>query len=248
MRDEQTRLAILGTGGIGKTSTALHILHHPEVVSRYDNRRYFVGCDAVTSAESLATAILQIIQAPSVAGENILTVLHQALLAAPLTLLLLDNFETVWDINSGRDGVLDLLQKVVNSKRVSLMITMRSAVPPPGIVWTRFESLLPLSPPDAKSLFLAIDSSLNAGDDENLDMLLSEMGYVPLAVLLLAQVSIGFSPQYMLNRWKEKQTDLLCMHNVAPGKLESIEVSISLSLRTLERTSNPDAVQLLGIL
>jgi hypothetical protein len=171
-------------------------LHHQEVVSRYDNSRYFVGCDAVTSAESLATLILQIIQAPSVGEENILTVLHQALLAAPLTSLLLDNFETAWDINSGRDRVLDLLQKIGNSKRVSLIITMRGAVPPPGIVWTRFETLPPMSPPDAKNLFLAINSSLNAGDgkdDENLDTLLAEMDYVPLAVLLLAQVSIGFS-------------------------------------------------------
>jgi len=66
-----TRLAILGTGGIGNTSAVLHILHHQEVVSRYNNCRYFVGCDAVTSAESLATLILQIIQAPSVAGEYI---------------------------------------------------------------------------------------------------------------------------------------------------------------------------------
>jgi hypothetical protein len=31
-------------------------------------------------------------------------------------------------------GVLDLLQKIVNSQRVSLIITMRGAVPPPGIV------------------------------------------------------------------------------------------------------------------
>jgi hypothetical protein len=119
-----------------------------------------------------------------------LTVLHRTLLAALLTLLLLDNFETVWDINSGRDGVLDLLQKIINSKHVLLMVTMRGASPPPGIIWTSFESLLPLSPPDTKSLFLAINSSPNAGDDGNLDTLLSEMGYVPLAVLLLAQVSI----------------------------------------------------------
>ena len=248
MRDEQTRLAILGTGGISKTSTALHILHYPEVVSRYDKRRYFVGCDAVTSAESLATLVLQIIQVPSVAGENILTILHRALLAAPLTLLLLDNFESVWDINSRREEVLDLLRKIVNSKRISLMITMRGAVPPPGIIWTHFHTLPPLLPPDAKSLFLAINLPLNAGDDEHLDTLLAEMDYVPLAVLLLAQVSIGFSSRYMVNRWREKQTELLCTHKVTPGKLESIEVSISLSLATLEITSNPDAVQLLGIL
>ncbi|KIM83174.1 hypothetical protein PILCRDRAFT_7143 [Piloderma croceum F 1598] len=64
VRKEQTKLAILGAGGMGKTSTALHILHHRDVINRFNCRRYFVGCDAITSAESLATLILQIIQAP----------------------------------------------------------------------------------------------------------------------------------------------------------------------------------------
>ncbi|KIM86429.1 hypothetical protein PILCRDRAFT_4924, partial [Piloderma croceum F 1598] len=251
LRNQQTKIAILGTGGIGKTSTALHILHHQDVIDRYDNRRYFVGCDAATSAESLATLILRIIQSPSVAGENILTVLHRALLAAPLTLLLLDNFESVWDISSGRDLVLDLLQKIGNARHVSLMITMRGTVPPAGIVWTRFESLPPLSPLDAKSMFLAINPSLDNGGCEDaryLDVLLAEMDHIPLAVRLLAQVCIGFSPQYMLTRWREERTAMLRTHEATPGKLESIEVSISLSLATLDLTSNPDAVQLLGIL
>ena len=74
------------------------------------------------------------------------------------------------------------------------------------------------------------------------------MDYVPLVVVLLAQVSIGFSPRYMLNRWREKQTEMLCTRELQPRKLESIEVSISLSLTTLEIMSNPDAIQLLGIL
>jgi len=250
-RNEQTKLAILGTGGIGKTSTALHILHHQDVVDRYDNHRYFVGCDAATSAESLATLILQIIQVPSVAGENILTLLHRALLAAPLTLLLLDNFETVWDVSSGRDIVLDLLQKIGNARHVSLMITMRGTVPPAGIIWTRFKSLPPLSPPDAKSMFLAINPSLDSGgceDEQYLDMLLGEMDHIPLAVRLLAQVCIGFSPQYMLTRWREERTAMLRTHEATPGKLESIEVSISLSLATLDITRNPDAVELLSML
>ncbi|KIM71266.1 hypothetical protein PILCRDRAFT_17220 [Piloderma croceum F 1598] len=127
---------------------------------------------------------------------------------------------------------------------------MRGTVPPPDIMWTHFESLPPLSPPDAKSMFLAINQSINIGDgkDEHLDMLLAEMDYVPLAVRLLANVCIGFSPQYMLARWRKEQTAMLCTHKVTPGKLESIEVSISLSLATLEITSHPEAVQLLSIL
>jgi tetratricopeptide (TPR) repeat protein len=250
-RNEQTRLAILGSGGMGKTSTSLHILHHPDIVTRYRDHRYFVGCDAVTSAEALAALILQITQGPLTAGENVVTVLHRALISAPLTLLLLDNFETVWDINSRRDRIVDLLQKVVNATSVSLIITMRGTTPPSGIAWTRFGCLPQLSPADAKRTFLAINPSLNNGeprDEESLDTLLAEMDHVPLAVQLLAHVSIGFSPQYMLKRWTEKKTAMLRMHEGTPGKLESVEVSIELSLAAFDIKRNPEAVQLLGIL
>jgi tetratricopeptide (TPR) repeat protein len=236
---------------MGKTSTALHVLHYPDIVTRYRDRRYFVGCDAVTSAEALAALILQIIRVTSTGGEDVVTVLHRALVSAPLTLLLLDNFETAWDTNSRRDGVVDLLQKVANAKNVSLIITMRGTVPPSGIAWTRFVCLPQLSPPDARRSFLAINPSWNNGertDEECLDTLLAEMDHVPLAVQLLAHVSIGFSPLYMLKRWTEKKTAMLRIHEGTPGKLESVEVSIELSLAAFDVKSNPEAVQLLGIL
>jgi tetratricopeptide (TPR) repeat protein len=236
---------------MGKTSTALHVLHHPDVVDRYNDHRYFVGCDAVSSAETLATLILRIIGAPPTAGENIVTFLHRVLLSAPLTLLLLDNFETMWDIDFGRDGVIDLLQKIVNAKSVSLMITMRATVPPFGITWTRFDCLPQLSPPDAKQIFLAINPSwddVDHRDEECLDKLLAEMDYVPLAVRLLAQVSIGFSHAYMLRWWKKEKTAMLRIHEGTPGKLESVEVSISLSLAAVDIKNNPETLQLLSML
>jgi tetratricopeptide (TPR) repeat protein len=237
--------------GMGKTSTALHIMHHQDIVARYQDRRYFIGCDAATSAESLAALILQVVRTSSTDGENILTTLHRVLLAAPFTLLLLDNFETVWDTISGRDGVLDLLQKIVSVKPISLIITMRGIVPPLGIVWTRFDTLPPLSHGACRAVFLAINPLWNDGDHSdrhNLDMLLSEMDYVPLAVRLLAQVSIGVSPSYMLERWRQEKTAILRIHEVHPSKLESIEVSISLSLAALDITNHPEAVQLLSVL
>jgi hypothetical protein len=45
---------------------------------------------------------------------------------------------------------------------------------------------------------------------------LAEMDYVPLAVLLLAQVSIGFSPRYMLNCWRETQQNLTLIGLIRP--------------------------------
>jgi predicted ATPase len=124
MQDEQVRVAIMGAGGMGKTSTALHVLHHGDLVGRYETRRYFVGCDAVTSADTLAALILQTLRVPSAREENILTVLHQVLLVAPPTLLLLDNFESVWHSNHSRAGVRDLLSKIGSAKDISLIVTM----------------------------------------------------------------------------------------------------------------------------
>jgi hypothetical protein len=89
-------------------------------------------------------------------------------------------------------------------------------------------------------MFLAINPALDDGDskdEEYLDTLLAEMDYAPLAVRLLAQVSVGFSPLYMLKRWREEKTAILRIHEATPGKLESIDVSISLSLATLDITS-----------
>jgi hypothetical protein len=75
----------------------------------------------------------------------------------------------------------------------------------------RFGPLPQLLPADTKRTFLAINPSLNNGDrrdEECLDILLAEMDHV-LAVQLLAHVSIGYSPQYMLKRWTEKKTTML---------------------------------------
>jgi tetratricopeptide (TPR) repeat protein len=251
VRNEPTRLALLGSGGIGKTSTALHILHHQDVVARYEDHRYFVGCDAVTSAEDLVALILRIIRAPSTSEENIVTVLARVLHSVPLTLLLLDNFETVWNINSERGRVTNVLREIENANNVSLVITMRGIVPPVVIRWTRFDCLNPLSHPDAKRVFLAINPSMNdpdRRDKECLDTLLTEMDCVPLAIRLVAQVSIGFSPQYMLNRWRKETTVILHAGEELPVRLESVDVSISLSLAALDIKNNPETVQLLGIL
>lgn len=79
-------------------------------------------------------------------------------------------------------------------------------------------------------------------------MLLKEMDYVPLAIQLLAQVSIGFSPLYVLKRWREEATAMLYIHEIKPNKLESVKVSISVSLAALDITNNLEVVQLLGVL
>ena len=117
--DDNIRIAILGGGGMGKTSTALHILHHSAVKARYGEVRYFVGCDSVTSGGALALLILQIIQHKIAPNENSSDVLYRALSSYPCILLLLDNFETVWNSESNRADIRELLSKCQPTQRIA---------------------------------------------------------------------------------------------------------------------------------
>lgn len=50
------RVAILGAGGMGKTSLARSALHHHDVASKYE-QRFFVACDSATTSIQLAALI-----------------------------------------------------------------------------------------------------------------------------------------------------------------------------------------------
>ena len=149
----------MGSGGIGKTSAGLHIFHHPDIVHRFDRHRYFVACDAITTSDALATAILQVIGAQVVNGENPNTTLYRVIMTLPPSLFLLDNFETPWDPESSRSGVEDILSKIGASSKISLMVTTRIRELPSNLSWTYEAEIVPLSPEAARQTYLAIDSS-----------------------------------------------------------------------------------------
>ncbi|KZP06682.1 TPR-like protein [Athelia psychrophila] len=251
--DERCRIAILGAGGLGKTSIALHLINHDIVVKRFSDRQFFVGCDGVTTADGLAARILKILGIPGTASGNIIDVLHAALKEALPTLLLLDNLESTWDAPGDHSAVQDLLQKIASVKSASLIITMRATDPPPEIRWSWSETIPALSPTSAKETFLAIHGQLPRGAngyDAILDELLKELDYVPLAIHLLAQVSRGFKPTFMLKRWREQKTQMLRLPTATPGlsRLQSVDMSVSFSIASLDAAQNPGSVQLLGML
>jgi len=50
-------VAILGGGGMGKSTLALAVLHHPEVVALFEKHRYFISCETVESPGGLIAEI-----------------------------------------------------------------------------------------------------------------------------------------------------------------------------------------------
>ncbi|KAJ7829358.1 hypothetical protein B0H13DRAFT_1916540 [Mycena leptocephala] len=51
------RIAILGAGGMGKTSLARAVIHHTDVRVKYEQHRFFVACDSAATKVELAALV-----------------------------------------------------------------------------------------------------------------------------------------------------------------------------------------------
>ncbi|KAI0040154.1 hypothetical protein FA95DRAFT_916110, partial [Auriscalpium vulgare] len=131
------RTVILGPGGIGKTTLALAILHHPTVVQKFHERIYFISCEGCLSTSMLMNEIAKVLGIQNHSDSLLKEQEILAYLESSPSLLCLDNFETLWNTESQiKHTVSMLLQKLGSILCVSLLITMRGLEYPEGIVWS----------------------------------------------------------------------------------------------------------------
>ena len=154
MDGDRAHLAILGSGGIGKTSIALSILHDHQIRAKFKEEDcYFITCEALASGAHLVDALVQAlaVKAPASGQSKCLDALLLHLkqtYSACSVLLVLDNFETLCDIESSQEDVGHVLQCLCHVRLVILVVTMRGSNPPglPGkIEWDHLPLVEPLS-------------------------------------------------------------------------------------------------------
>ena len=129
------------------------------MVHRFEHYRYFVACDAITTSDTLATVILQVVGVQIVNGEDLNTILYRVLITLPPSLIFLDNFETPWYSNSSRLGVEDIFSKIGASPKISLMVTTRIKELLSNLLWIYEAEISPLSLEAARQTHFAVDSS-----------------------------------------------------------------------------------------
>ncbi|KZO96334.1 hypothetical protein CALVIDRAFT_459223, partial [Calocera viscosa TUFC12733] len=241
--EEPGRVAILGAGGIGKTTVALAVLDDERVKAKFQDNRVFVNCDGVDTAGAILAEISSALQGHATGTQKELLATLDRLQGSKL--LVLDNLESAW-LTSEKRAVEGILGQLTSVSDLSLIITMRGAQRPVTITWSQplLPQLQPLLVSDSKLMYLSISGGK---DDESLDRLLEMLGGLPLAIELMANVGQNFSPSEMLAFYNKEKTSLLKLRREAT-RLESLEVSIEVSLKSPPIVDNPEALEMLGVL
>ncbi|KAJ7214386.1 P-loop containing nucleoside triphosphate hydrolase protein, partial [Mycena pura] len=243
LTEEIPRIAILGAGGMGKTSLARVVLHDPQTTVKYGDHRYFVPCDAASSIVQLATIIASYVGLQQ--GKNVEQSVLQHFFCSPPSLLVLDNLETSWEPIESRETIERFLGSLTDIEHLALIITMRGAERPANVRWTRpfLKPLKALSQDAARQTFIDIADDVHTA--EEIDQLLCLADNMPLAIDLIAHLVDYESASSVLNRWKTEGTSLV---SEGHDKGSNLDLSISLSLESPRILSLPQSKDLLSLL
>jgi tetratricopeptide (TPR) repeat protein len=240
--DRSAHVAIMGSGGMGKTSVALSVANHPRILQLFGDARHWVPCDQTPTIPLLLEHLARLLSVTVRSIDRLNDIISFLQENKVPRIILLDNFETIWDpikTKSTSEAVLSLLGSISN---ITIILTMRGSVRPSGVRWTLLPPIEPLSLDAARKTFMDISTHV----DDQLDELLLALDSVPLVINLIATVGqIGLMPSELLKCWQTERTALL---EVSPDRLKSVDISIRVSLNSTPMLHNPDALTLLSIL
>ena len=131
MKEETSRICILGPGGMGKTSVSLGVVEHPLVKARFPpDNRVWVPCIEATSATLLLETLYTQLRIPrnkQITSDNIISLLT----STQPRLILLDSFETPFNVlnETQKKQVEDILRRLAMLSHVAILVTMRGGHP-----------------------------------------------------------------------------------------------------------------------
>jgi len=238
------RIAILGAGGMGKTTLALSLLHDPAVMEHFPSR-YFVSCEAVTSASALVGEIANVLRIPPAnRDEHLIDVILASFHGNAV--LCLDNFETIWDNEAARSEVEGFLSHLNRLPQLAIVVTMRGTQRPSRVSWSK--PLLPplekLSDVNSKLIFETICGKV----DVFVEKLLKAIDGIPLAVTLISALlqEGNETSEFLWARWEKTRTSVV--ENGGKDRLSNLDTSIHLSVYGPRMQADPNTISILAML
>ena len=234
-------VALIGAGGIGKTSIALAVLHHNRIKQRFGENRRFIRCDQFPASRANFLARLSKVIGAGIENPEDLTPLRPSL-SCKETLIVLDNTESVLDPQgTGAQEIYSVVDELSRFTNISLLITSRITTVPPHC---KRPEIPTLSIEAACDIFYGIYG--NRGRSGIINDLLHRLDFHALSITLLATTASHNAWDYdrLAKEWDAKRAQVLqTVYN------QSLAATIELSLTSPTfRSLDPNARDLLGVI